>query len=263
MILILGGTSDSIVIANKIKEINREVILSTATEYGREIANNSFHGKIIFGKKDNKQLKDFCISNNIDLIIDATHPYANLISENAIVVSKELNIMYTRYERPLINKDYEKYIVCKSYEEASKLLNKMDGNILLTTGSKDVELILEHIQDTSRVYIRVLPQSKVIEKLENLNIGLSQIIAMKGPFTKELNKAIIDQTDCKVIVTKESGSQGKTYEKLVAASECNVKVVLIERPKINYPNTYYDIDELINEIKRSALDNESSSHNSY
>lgn len=252
MILLLGGTSDSIIIANKIKEQSMDIMLSTATEYGREIANNSFDGNIIFGKKDKEQLRSFCIHNKIDLIIDATHPYANLISENAINVSKELNIVYMRYERPVINKDYEKYIVCKSYQEAGKLLDKIEGNILLTTGSKDVELILEQIEDKSRVYIRVLPQSKVIKKLESLNITLSQIIAMKGPFSKELNKAIIEQIDCKVIVTKESGSQGKTYEKLVAASECNVKVVLIERPIIQYPNTYFDIDKLINEIKKEC-----------
>lgn len=250
MILILGGTSDSIIIANKIKEQYNNIILSTATEYGRETAKNNFNGEVIFGRKDKNELNDFCLSNNINLIIDATHPYATIISENAIEVSNELNIKYIRYERPIINKDYSKYIVCESYEEAGKILDSMEGNILLTTGSKDVQVILEPIRDTSRVYIRVLPQSKVLEKLENLNMGLDQIIAMKGPFSKEFNKALMRQINCKIVVTKESGSRGNIDEKLEAANECNVLVVLIKRHELQYPIRFSDIEQLISEIKK-------------
>ncbi|GKX31280.1 precorrin-6x reductase [Vallitalea longa] len=248
MILILGGTSESIIIANMIRKISTGLVLSTATEYGKEVARKNFEGSIICGKKDESELKTYCINNNIGLIVDATHPYAKLVSENAISISKSLGIKYIRYERPLIKKDEEKYVYCYSYEEAGKMINRLQGNVLITTGSKDIEHILQEIKDKNRAFIRILPQSGNIEKLEKLNVLPDQIIAMKGPFAKDLNIAMLKNYNCKILVTKESGSQGMLEEKLQAAEDCNAKVIIIGRPKIDYPKVFIDIDNLINYI---------------
>ncbi|GMQ62494.1 precorrin-6A reductase [Vallitalea maricola] len=249
MILILGGTSDSIVIANRITRFTNDIILSCATEYGKEVASKSFDGTIIYGKMDDIELGEYCIHKGISKVIDATHPYAKQVSENAIKACESIDIEYVRYERPLIEKDERKYIYCYSYEEAGKTIDRLQGNVLITTGSKDVEHIIHEIKDKSRAYIRVLPQSGNIEKLERLHVLPDQIIAMKGPFSKELNAAIMNNIDCKIMVTKESGSRGMIQEKLQAADECNVKVIVIGRPKIDYPKVFCDTDDMINYIK--------------
>ncbi|MCT4543079.1 MAG: precorrin-6A reductase [Vallitalea sp.] len=248
MILILGGTSDSIIIANNINKTYKNVVFSTATKYGKELASKKYSGKIIYGKKDKNELYNFCRSEKINIIIDATHPYANLVSKNAIKVSKELNICYIRYERPVVVKEDERYIYCDSYKEAGQIINNLEGNALLTTGSKDIENILNEINNKDRAYIRVLPMSNVIAKLEELHILPDQIIAMKGPFSKEFNKALMERIQCKILVTKESGSQGKTIEKIEAANECNAKVIVIRRPIIEYPKVMDNIEELMEEL---------------
>lgn len=253
MILVLGGTSDSIILANRISDISSNLVLSTATEYGKEVAEKSFHGFIIYGKKDESELKNYCINNGISLIVDATHPYAKIVSENAINISDSLEIGYIRYERPLIKKDEEKYIYCYSYEEAGKIINRLKGNALITTGSKDIGYILQEIEDKSRACIRVLPQSGNIRKLEELHVLPDQIIAMKGPFSKELNIAMLNNYNCKILVTKESGSQGMLEEKLQAADECNAQSIIITRPKIKYPKVFYDIEGLFNYIKDNDM----------
>ncbi|WP_113674290.1 precorrin-6A reductase [Vallitalea guaymasensis] len=253
MILILGGTSDSIIIANRIIKFSNDVILSCATEYGKEVASKSFDGGIIYGKMDDIELTKYCVDKGISIVIDATHPYAKQVSENAIKACKAIDIEYVRYERPLIEKDEEKYIYCYSYEEAGKTIDRLHGNVLITTGSKDVEHIINEIKDKSRAYIRVLPQSGNIQKLEGLHVLPDQIIAMKGPFSKELNVAIMNSIDCRIMVTKESGSRGMIQEKLQAADECNVKVIVIGRPKINYPKVFCDMDDMINYIKGKTV----------
>ncbi|GMQ55663.1 cobalt-precorrin-6A reductase [Vallitalea sediminicola] len=255
MILILGGTSDSIMIANMIMRFSDNLILSTATEYGKEVASKRFDGTIIHGKMDDVKLSKYCMDRGIRMVIDATHPYAKQVSENAIKTCKDINIEYIRYERPLIEKDEEKYIYCYSYEEAGKIIDGLQGNALITTGSKDIEHILHEIKDKYRAYIRVLPQSGNLERLERLYVLPDQIIAMKGPFSKELNVAIMNSIDCKIMVTKESGSRGMIQEKLQAADECNVKVIVIGRPKIDYPKVFSVTDDMIEYIKEKAYGN--------
>ncbi|MCT4687764.1 precorrin-6A reductase [Vallitalea sp.] len=249
MILILGGTSDSIIITNNIASFTKDIILSCATEYGKKVASKSYDGNIIYGKMNDIELGEYCIHKGISIVIDATHPYAKQVSENAIKACKAIDIEYVRYERPLIEKHEGKYIYCYSYEEAGKTIDRLQGNVLITTGSKDVEHIIHEIKDKNRAYIRVLPQSGNIEKLERLHVLPDQIIAMKGPFSKELNVAIMNSINCKIMVTKESGSRGMIQEKLQGADECNVKVIIIGRPKIDYPKVFFDMDHIIDYIK--------------
>jgi len=75
------------------------------------------------------------------------------------------------------------------------------------------------------------------------------IIAMYGTFSKELNKYLIKDYGCDVIITKESGGSGGFKEKVYGALEAGTKVIVVERPKLNYPTCFDDVDELINYIK--------------
>lgn len=256
MILILGGTEDSIEIAQKLYVLTNEIILSTATEYGMKVARQAFNGTVIYGPMDYNELRTFCKDKDIDLIIDATHPYAEIVSQNAIEVSKELKLTYKRYERPVSNqldhnRSDESIILCEDYKEAGKLINAGSGNALITTGSRQIEKLIGEINDIKRIYARILPKSEHLAKLETLGLMPEQIIAMKGPFSQEMNKLMLLNTKARYLVTKESGTVGMTDEKIMAAKALAVKVIIIKRPKIDYPNVYSKVDEIIDSLQNS------------
>lgn len=252
MILILGGTGDSVKLAEELYKITDQLILSTATDYGAQLARVSFGGTIVSGQMDYEALKSFCGKYKVQHIVDATHPYAQIITENAIRVSEDIQITYDRYERPYsqgsnenMNGSIHDVIHCKDYETAGKLIEAGQGNVLITTGSRQIEKLLSEIKDIKRVFTRILPKSEHLIKLEALGLMPEQIIAMKGPFSLEMNKLMLQQTNAKYLVTKESGSEGNTDEKLQAAKEMTVQVIMIQRPEVKYPNICYNVDEMV------------------
>ena len=99
MILVLGGTSDSLKICDRLNEIGiSDFVLSVATEFGKDLALE--HAKnIINGKMDKKEMIEYIKDQEIRQVIDATHPYAVEVSRNAIEACEQTDIKYIRFER--------------------------------------------------------------------------------------------------------------------------------------------------------------------
>ena len=115
--------------------------------------------------------------------------------------------------------------------EAARLVAERAGNVLLTTGSNDLGVYVEAMGDyAERLYVRVLPVTKSLAKAEGLGIPASHVIAMQGPFSKELNSALIHEFGIETLVTKASGKAGGFWEKVEAARECGIDLVVISRP---------------------------------
>ena len=81
-------------------------------------------------------------------------------------------------------------------------LNSTEGNILLTTGSKELASYCGIRDRQNRVFARVLPLTKVVEQVEGLGYKGSRLICMQGPFSEEMNLAMINMLDIKFLVTK-------------------------------------------------------------
>ncbi|MTI46555.1 MAG: cobalt-precorrin-6A reductase [Firmicutes bacterium] len=249
MILVLSGTKDGRDIVELLLTKGHRVIATTATEYGGKLYNSHNNLKVISQKLNHMEMKELIISNGINLVIDATHPYAQEVSKNIIEAVKLINIPYFRYER----KDaiFEDVIVCPSFTEAAQWLKNKKGNVLLTIGSNHLEVFTSEV-NLKRLYARVLPTVKVMEKCEDLGLLPRQIIAIQGPFSKEFNKVIYNKYDIKYMVTKDSGDIGGTREKILVAQELGIEVLLVERPKLEYGKYGKVIDEinkLIEEIE--------------
>lgn len=246
MIFVLSGTKDGRLIINKLLEENYKVLSSTATTYGKTLIKSHPNLKVISDRLNTNDIKDVINENKISLLVDATHPYAKEISKNALRACKELSIPYIRYERESTNyNNIKKY---KSYDEVANFLRKSEGNILLTTGSNNLDKFT-NLENKKNIYVRVLPTPKVIEKCYNLGFLPKQILGLQGPFTKDFNKSTLKQFNIKYMVTKDSGDIGGTKEKIEAAIECGVEVIVIDRPNIEYENIYHDIDKLISEVR--------------
>ena len=117
-------------------------------------------------------------------------------------------------------------------EEAVEILNERAGNILLTTGSKDLAAYMSGVAGArERIYARILPAAESLLMAHELDVPLAHIVAMQGPFSADLNCALIREYDIRILVTKASGARGGFWEKVKAARECGIELLVIERPR--------------------------------
>ena len=241
MILLAGGTKDSRLIAEKLLEKNCRILVTTATEYGAQLISN-LDLEVKVGKLGLEELESLLKKQKITKVVDGTHPYAIEISKNLMEVSKRLGLPYYRYERSMIEykKDYEFYTL----DSLIKYIEKLDGNILLTLGSNNIHKFQE-IKNKKNLYIRILPTDYAIKKCELAGFRPSQIIGLQGPFSEEFNMAIYKNYSIEYVVTKESGKTGGEYEKVKAASNLGVEVVVLKRPKIEYLCVDTEINKLV------------------
>ena len=120
-------------------------------------------------------------------------------------------------------------ILVRSAADAAAYLFGTKGNILLTTGSKELGAYAEIPRE--RMYVRVLPTHDSIAACEAADVPHRNIIAMFGPFSQRMNEAMLEQYHISYLVTKEAGRNGGFEEKLQAAKRCGVKAIVIRRPE--------------------------------
>lgn len=246
MIWVIGGTKDSRDFLEKIVKSTTDIIVTTATEYGGKLLEN-LPVKTLCKKLTYSMMVDFVKENSIDKIVDLSHPYAMEVSQNAIDVSKELQIEYFRFEREEISFLPQKYIEFDNIESLVEYLEGVEGNILVTLGSNNIPHFSK-LKNLGNFYFRILPKWDMVKKCEDVGVLPKNIIAMQGPFSKNMNKAMIEQYDIKYLVTKQAGDTGGEREKIEAADEMNIEVVFLTRPKVEYPSCYSDIDKLFKRV---------------
>ena len=166
---------------------------------------------------------------HFDMVIDATHPYAAEITENIADACAKTGTPYQRLLRKGsdIHKDA---VIVPDISAAVDFLNKTTGNILLTTGSKEVFSFsaLDHFAE--RVYARILPMRSSLDICLEAGLQPSHIIAMQGPFSEDLNRSLLRSFKAEWLVTKDSGEIGGFDAKAAAAVKENVRLVVIGRP---------------------------------
>ncbi len=252
----MSGTEEGREIVKRLNDKGEGVVTTVATEYGQEIYEKIGLGHLCLqGRLDITGLSELIRDNNIKTLIDATHPYAAQASLNAIKVSEECGIKYIRFQRPSSVSDsactdeaaikkYDSVHSVENMDEAVEWCRKSDRkNILLTTGFSSVEKFVK-LKDEKNIYVRMLPMPAHIEQCVKMGIKSSNILALQGPFSLELNKAIINQYHIDVVVTKDSGKTGGVPEKIQAAMEMGIDTVVIQREEIDYPLKCSSVDEV-------------------
>lgn len=246
MIMILGGTKDAREIIVQISEKKYPLLITTATEYGGSLVEPYEGCDVLMKRMSAQDMERIMIERKIQLVVDATHPYAVDVSQNAMLACQNRKIPYLRYQRNESAYDgYKDILVMVDHmEAAADYLAAVEGNILLTTGSKSLGVFANRIP-VQRLYPRVLPTAEVLKQCETFGIKAGNIIAMQGPFSKNMNMEIIKMFNIRILVTKDSGNVGGTVDKLAAASACQCKVVMVRRPKVDYPNLFENKEDLV------------------
>lgn len=230
-IIVIAGTTESRQVIRKLKKDGAKVIATVATELGAKMLEQE-HITIDIGRKDERQFREFFLREKPDLVVDASHPFAKIVTKTVHLVCEELNLPYKRIKREEEAYDYEKIIWAKDAKEAAKKADESGGVILLTTGANTASIYADTVSKMEkRLYIRVLDTPKSLEICERARIPREHIIAKMPPFSVEDNIKLIKEIDAAVLVSKDSGRQGGVQYKVDACRAQNIPIILIQRPE--------------------------------
>ena len=246
MILFLAGTSDARALALTIKEAGYNILTTVVTENaGKEMKRVGLD--VYVGRLTNQDFTKLIQDQGFKVVVDASHPFAEEASKNALSSAQEANVPYIRYERESQTFHQPGITMVENYEEAAEVASEKKGVIMLTTGSKTLDIFTRRLLDqpNTRVIARMLPRIDNMEKCEKLGFPQKDIVAIQGPFTKEFNTALYKQYGVTTMITKESGKAGSVDEKLEAALELGIETIMIKRPKIQYENAYSDFESIL------------------
>ncbi|MCC8060995.1 MAG: precorrin-6A reductase [Clostridiales bacterium] len=240
-VLIFGGTTEGRKLALCAVRLGLRVLVSVTSEYGRAVMEDcgepEFKGegmlRVRCGALDEPEMAALILEETPRLVLDATHPHAALASRSIAAACRATQIECLRVLResaPLFKADNVKIFRAETAGEAAEILETDREPVLLVTGSKELPVFAGRTGLAGRLYARVLPDSHILAECEALGLRGSHLIAMQGPFSTEMNRALLRQTGARWLVTKESGKSGGFAEKLAAAADCGCRVIVIERP---------------------------------
>lgn len=254
---LLAGTTEGRVACHDLLQAGFRVIASVTTDYGAQCLSAHARLSVKIGKMDAEQMKTTFMREQVACVVDATHPYAQEASRNAESACTWCKIPYFRVSRPALSTNFPNVHRVQNVEEAVKYISGKQGNVLLTTGSHDLATFIRHIDRIDRLIARILPDAHVMQTVQQMGFSAEQIIAMKGPFSTEMNEAMIRAVQAKYLVSKDSGSIGGLQEKMKAAHACGIETVLIERPlpeeeAVELESVVAKVQEAVSGLKRCA-----------
>ena len=227
-LLLFAGTTEGRRLFEWLARRDVPVDVSAATAYGGELLQGGGCARILTGRMDEAAMASLMRENDYALVVDATHPYAREVTANIRAACAETGTPRCRLLRPESAGDGVDAF--PNLAEAVSFLVGEEGAILSTIGSKELAALTALPAYRERVYARVLPLPSVVEDCAALGFEGSHLIAMQGPFSYDMNLAMLRQYDCKFLLTKDSGRAGGMEEKLQAAQAAGARVVLISRP---------------------------------
>ncbi|MCR5232995.1 MAG: precorrin-6A reductase [Lachnospiraceae bacterium] len=241
-ILIFAGTTEGRQLSDMLDERHIAHTVSVVSEYGSDLISKNQYTKILTGRMDAGEMKDMLVQRGFtkdDTVVDATHPYAEEVSRNIRDAVAAAGCNYVRIGRDggagtdadvTAGVHWHDTPASCAYEINSAVNG--NSNILLTTGSKELHDYCAGVSEEvlAHTYVRVLPSVDSIELCKLYRVPLPHIIAMQGPFSYELNRAIMEQYNIGILVTKDSGTNGGFREKVQAALDLGIDVHVIRRP---------------------------------
>lgn len=253
MIWVIAGTLDGRQLAVKMAETTKEpVLVSVVSEYGSQLA--QYPGiEVHTGRLNEEAMRALIREKQVQLLIDASHPYAAIVTQTAVKAAEAEGIAFIRYERKEAElPDYDKLCRVPNEEEAAAMAASLGERIYLTTGSKTLPVFAKAKAFEGKEYwARVLPTASVIKECEDLGITPKYIVAVQGPFSYEMNKLMFAETKSEVVIMKNSGLVGGTDTKLAAAMDLGLHIVLIDRPApATNKNVVHHVDDVISLWKK-------------
>lgn len=230
--LVFGGTSEGRRLVEWLSARGTcGIVYCTATDYGASLVEGRENVTTLVGTLSADEKRRLVAEHDVVCIVDATHPYAAHISASIEELGKSCKLDVIRVARDGASAEETRWTSVTDAAAAARHVSRQDGNVLLTTGTKDLATFVEGIPNfEERLYMRILPVMASLARVEELRVPASHIIAMQGPFSVELNCALIRDLHVSSMVTKQSGRAGGFDQKVEAAVQTGIELVVIGRP---------------------------------
>lgn len=244
MILILGGTTEGRVAVRVADEVAATYYYSTkGTLQSIECA----HGIRLTGAMNAEEMECFCRDHAIKLLIDAAHPFAQVLHQTIEKVSKCLQIPVIRYERRYPPRD-EDLIWCDSYADAIHQMENKGIQRLLALSGVNTLAPLRPYWRSHTTWFRILEREESLSLAEKQGFPQERLVFYREG---EDELKLLEQLHPDAILTKESGFSGYFTDKVNAARQFGIPVFVVKRPAL--PETFYRVygeDGLRKQIER-------------
>ncbi len=244
-LLILGGTGDAAALAQQAGTIVGLEVITSLAGRTREPAMSSTPTRI-GGFGGVLGLREYLQEQQIDLLIDATHPFAAQISCHAAQAADDCGIHRLMLLRPAWEMmPGDNWIEVESNEAAAKVLPGLAQRIFLTIGRQELANYA-HLQNLWFLMRMIDPP------LPNTPVPPGQLLLQRGPFSGESERSLLGEYDIGAIVSKNSGGDA-TYGKIIAARELGLPVVMVQRPLMPNGEKVADVETALSWLKNHLL----------
>ena len=229
-VLVFGGTTEGRELVEWLAgRGGADVVYCSATPYGGTLVREGPHVRAIGRPLPEQEIEGLLAEGGFACVVDATHPFATSISASVREAAGALGAPLVRVVREGVPEG--PWRLAADADEAARIVDGLPGRVLLTTGSKELASFARGVRDfAARAYVRVLPVAASLERTSGLGLAASHVVAMQGPFSEALNRALIRELGIGVVVTKASGASGGFWEKVRAARAEGCELVVIDRP---------------------------------
>ena len=225
MILVFGGTTEGRRAVEVLEEAGSLYYYSTKTDE-QEI--HMHHGIHLVGVLVREAMLDICEKRSIRLIIDAAHPFAQHLHQTIADVAESLAIPFIRYERIYPPRDTD----VEWIDDYSQIPQDIHS-LLATTGVQSIQKLKPLEQQGMKIYYRILPRESSIDMALQQGATEEQLIYYEDSSTIEI--------DADAILLKESGISGGFIEKVKAAKEKGMRIIVLKRPQLTIPRPLYSM----------------------
>lgn len=238
-ILILGGTGEAVQLAEKLVAEGYDVTTSLAGVTQMPVTPPSKLRSGGFGGSEG--LSAYLKSERIAVVVDATHPYAVQISQNAAEASRRSGVPLLRLERPAWTAGpLDRWIEVDGVAAAVTALPSR-SRAFVTVGRKDIASFFagEDISGVARM-------------IENPGVAVPpawMLLLSRPPFTCEAEKSLMTRERITHLVSKNAGGE-QTEAKLEAARELGLPVIMIRRPLKPPATSFASAEMLCRELAR-------------
>jgi len=243
---LIGGTQESADLARAIAAFAIPSIITVTTESAHSLYPATPLLQVHVGKLTPDRLPPFLQDHTITAIVDASHPFATEVSQLAIAAAQRHNLPYLRFERPSVScstaSPADSSIPSLPHLLATDLL--LGQRVLLTLGYRWLHLF-QPWQAKATLFARILPSQTALAAALDAGFTPDRLIALRPPISADLERSLWQHWQISLVVTKASGTPGGEDLKRQIAAELGVKLLVIDRPQLAYPQQTSDIQAAV------------------